>query len=75
MAVDLWAFGFSYEWNYTDMAAGETVDGRTPCICPIHATDKSRNLEKDLEKPESVLYRCGRGGRRNRLFTVAMQLE
>ena len=46
------------------------MDGTTPCICPIHATDKLRNVEKNLEKPESVLYHCRRNGRGNRLFTV-----
>ena len=46
------------------------MDGITPCICQIHATDKRRNLEKNLEKPESVLYRSRRNGRGNRLFTV-----
>ena len=60
-----------FEWGCTDMAAGKTLDGRTPRICPIYATDKLRNMGKNLEKSErrsillqeewqgkSVIYCC-----------------
>lgn len=46
MAVDSRAGRFSFEWGCTDMAAGKTLDGRTPRICPIYATDKLRNMGK-----------------------------
>ena len=73
MAVDSRAGRFSFEWGCTDMAAGKTLDGRTPRICPIYATDKLRNMGKNLEKSESVLYCCRRNGRGNRLFTVVYE--
>ena len=49
------------------------MDGRTPSICPIYATDKPRSVGKNLEKSESVLYYCRRNGRGNRLFTVVYE--
>ena len=73
MAVDSRAGRFSFEWGCTDMVAGKTLDGRTPRICPIYATDKLRNMGKNLEKSESVLYCCRRNGRGNRLFTVVYE--
>ena len=73
MAVDSRAGRFSFEWGCTDMAAGKTLDGRTPRIYPIYATDKLRNMGKNLEKSESVLYCCRRNGRGNRLFTVVYE--
>lgn len=73
MAVNLRTCRLSFEWNCPDVAAGKTVDGRTPRICPIYATDKLRNMGKNLEKSESVLYCCRRNGRRNRLFTVVYE--